>query len=74
MPWWVWIGSVAMVAWGIVQLWRAKTLGKINAGVVDFARADGPIAFWFQVILNLFVVVLFGGAMVLVAVHALHLI
>jgi hypothetical protein len=70
MPWWVWIGNVALIAWAIVQLWRAKTRGKISGGVADFTRSSDPIAFWFQVGLNLLVIILFGGGALLVAAHA----
>jgi hypothetical protein len=74
MAWWVWIGSAVLVTWSSVQLWRAKTLGKINAGVVDYTRTRSPIAFWFQVGMSALCVVIFGGAMLLVAAHDLGLI
>jgi hypothetical protein len=68
MAWWVWLGSAVMCAWAIYQLWRARTLGLINAGVVDFDRATSPISFWFYVGLNVVVVILLGGGSLLVAI------
>jgi hypothetical protein len=69
MPWWAWVVGIAMVVWACVQLRRAMTLGKINAGVVDFTRASDPPWFWFQVGVNLLVVVLFGGGMLVILVR-----
>jgi hypothetical protein len=74
MAWWVWIVSAALVAWSSVQLWRAKTFGKINGGVADFTRSASPIAFWFQVCLSVLVATLFGAAMLIVVARDIGLI
>jgi len=66
MSLWVWMGSLALFVWACFQLWRAATIGRINAGVVDFTRSDGPISFWFQVVTTTIVAILFGGGMLIV--------
>jgi len=71
MPWWAWLVCAGFSARAIQQLWRARTRGLINAGVVDFDRASSPIYFWFHVGLNAVVLILFGGAGLLVAFKAL---
>jgi hypothetical protein len=74
MPIWAWIGGVALVGYTAFQLWRAATLGRINAGVVDFSRSDSPLAFWFQVFMFALCGMLFGGGMLVVIAHSVGLI
>jgi hypothetical protein len=74
MPWWAWIGSAVLVGWSLVQVWRALTLGKINVGVLDFHKASGPAWFWFQVSVNLLLVVVFGGVAIFAVAHGVPLI
>jgi hypothetical protein len=44
-------------------------LGRISAGLVDFTKAASPLTFWVQFAIVLFGAVLFGGMMLVVAIH-----
>jgi hypothetical protein len=74
VAWWVWIGGLCIVAFGSRQLWRAFTIGKINARAVDFTRSASPVTFWFLVSLYLIMVALFASEMLLVAASEMGLI
>ena len=74
MPIWAWIGCVALVGYTAFQLWRAATLGRLNAGVADFTRSNSPVAFWFQVFMFALCVILFGGGMLVIIAHSAGLI
>jgi hypothetical protein len=69
MPLYLWLFVAVMTGWSGFQLWRANTLGKINAGVIDFDRATMPFAFWSQVAFYIIGFVMFGGGAIFIAVR-----
>lgn len=74
MSWWAWIVALMILGWGSVQLRRAVTVGRINAGIGDFSRSESPGFFWFQVSMVAITVGVFGGCMLIIAADFLALI
>lgn len=71
MGWWVCAGLIVLTAVAVVQLCRAFTVGKINAGAADFSRSTSPGCFWFQVTLTFIVALLLGFAILNTLYHSL---
>ena len=71
MPFWQWIGALALAVWCAWQLWRAATLGKSGGGVVDIGRQANPIWFWFNVGIHALLVIMVGIVGIGTLIHAL---